>query len=160
MAQTTHATHTTCHHPRRMLARIIGIGLGVAFASAAVFDRAVLNAQEPQPKVQELTITLRTTPTPSVAGDNDFEVTVTGPDSKPIVGADVSVLLVMPAIPKMNMPEMRSTVSLKPASGKAADEGKYVGKVEVMMAGRWNVTIAVKAGTTSLGEKKLTLMAR
>ena len=160
MAQTTHAAHTTRQHPRRMLADILAVGLAAALASAAVCDRAVLDAQEPQPKVPELTITLTTTPTPSVAGDNDFEVTVTGPDSKPIVGADVSVLLVMPAIPKMNMPEMRSIVSLKPANGKAADEGKYVGKVEVMMAGRWNVTIAVKAGNTNLGEKKLTLMAR
>jgi hypothetical protein len=129
-------------------------------AAVTVFDHAMLNAQEPQPKAPEVTITLATKPTPPVTGDNEFEVTVTGPDSKPVVGADVSVLLVMPAMPKMNMPEMRSSVSMKPAIGKAADEGKYVGKGEVMMAGRWNVTISVRVGTTSLGEKKLTLMAR
>lgn len=151
-------TRSTRQPKLRTLAGI-AIGLGAALAAVTVSDRPTLNAQEP-PKAPELTITLATKPTPTVTGDNEFEVTVTGPDGKPVVGADVSVLLVMPAMPKMNMPEMRSSVSMKPAIGKAADEGKYAGKGEVMMAGRWNVTITVRAGTTTLGEKKLTLMAR
>lgn len=159
MTQTIHSTRSP-RQPRLRTLAGLAIGLGAALAAVTVFDHAMLNAQEPQPKAPEVTITLATKPTPPVTGDNEFEVTVTGPDSKPVVGADVSVLLVMPAMPKMNMPEMRSSVSMKPAIGKAADEGKYVGKGEVMMAGRWNVTISVRVGTTSLGEKKLTLMAR
>ena len=64
------------------------------------------------------------------AGDNQFEVTVKGADGKPVSGADVSVLFVMPAMPAMKMAEMRNEVKLK-----ASAPGIYAGPGNVMMAG-------------------------
>src|SRR6266853_2352930 len=52
-------------------------------------------------------IMFMTNPTPAKAGDNELEVMVNAADGKPIDDADVSVLCVMPAMPAMNMSEMR-----------------------------------------------------
>ena len=89
------------------------------------------------------------------AGDNQFEVMVKGTDGKPISGADVSVLFVMPAMPAMKMAEMRNEVKLKPSGS-----GMYMGSGNVMMAGKWNVTVSVKQGGKQIGQKKLTLTAK
>jgi nitrogen fixation protein FixH len=80
---------------------------------------------------------------------------VKGADGKPVTGADVSVLFVMPAMPAMKMAEMRNEVKLKPAGA-----GTYAGSGNVMMAGKWNVTVSVKRGGKELGQKKLTLTAK
>lgn len=92
-------------------------------------------------------------PTAPKSGDNQFEVMVKGADGKPIENADVSVLFVMP--PMGAMAEMRNEVKLKPAGG-----GKYTGSGNVMMAGKWNVTISVKQNGKDIGQKKLTLTAK
>jgi hypothetical protein len=94
-------------------------------------------------------------PTAVKAGDNQFEVMVNGADGKPVTGADVSVLFVMPAMPAMKMAEMRNEVKLKPAG-----PGAYAGSGNVMMAGKWNVTVSVKQGGKELGQTKLTLTAK
>jgi len=96
-----------------------------------------------------------TQPTAVKAGDNQFEVKVNGADGTPVTGADVSVLFVMPAMPAMRMAEMRNEVKLKPAG-----PGTYAGSGNVMMAGKWNVTVSVKQGGKELGQKKLTLTAK
>ncbi len=157
MTDTT-ARRTLHHHLQLALCVALLVG-GTALAGAGSFDRTT-SAQDTPAKPPEPTITLTTTPNPPVMGDNVFEVAVAAPDGKPVVGAEVSVLLVMPAMPMMSMPEMRSTVALKPAEGKAADEGKYTGRGQVTMAGRWNVTVSVKVTGKDVVEKKLTLRAR
>src|SRR5882672_11796123 len=78
-------------------------------------------------------------PTALKAGDNQFEVMVKGADGKPVAGADVSVLFVMPKTATMG--EMRNEVKLK-----ASEPGMYMGPGNVMMAGKWNVTISVMQG--------------
>jgi YtkA-like len=87
------------------------------------------------------------------SGDNQFEVMVKGADGKPIEKADVSVVFVMP--PMGAMAEMRNEVKLKPAGG-----GKYTGSGNVMMAGKWNVTISVKQNGKEIGQKKLAVTAK
>jgi hypothetical protein len=52
-----------------------------------------------------------------------------------IPDAKVTVTLVMPAMPSMGMPEMRSTYDV-PFSG-----GMYMGKANIPTAGSWNVTV-------------------
>jgi hypothetical protein len=102
----------------------------------------------PKPKVAKaagLDIMLMQ-PTAVKAGDNQFEVMVNGADGKPVTGADVSVLFVMPAMPAMKM--------------KPAGPGTYAGPGNVMMAGKWNVTVSVKRGGKELGQKRLTLTAK
>jgi hypothetical protein len=87
------------------------------------------------------------------AGDNQFEVMVNGADGKPLADADVSVLFVMPATASMS--EMRNEVKLK-----SAGAGKYTGMGQVMMAGKWNVTVSVKQKGKEVGQKKIALTAK
>jgi nitrogen fixation protein FixH len=103
-----------------------------------------------------LVITFTTQPTPAKGGaDNLVEVSVKDAKGQPVSDADVSVTLVMPAMPAMNMAEMRNAVTLK-----SAGAGKYSGKGQVMMAGTWNVTVTVKKAGKPIGEKKTTLIAQ
>jgi RND family efflux transporter MFP subunit len=86
------------------------------------------------------------TDTPLKAGaDNAFNATVTGPDGKPIADAHVTVTLVMPAMPAMGMPEMKSTFELPWSASKQM----YVGDGQPGMSGSWSVTVeASRNGTT------------
>jgi RND family efflux transporter MFP subunit len=78
------------------------------------------------------------TDTPLKAGaDNVFNAMVTGSDGKPITDAHVTVTLVMPAMPSMGMPEMRSTFELPWSASKQM----YVGKGQPGMPGTWSVTV-------------------
>jgi hypothetical protein len=61
----------------------------------------------------------------------------------------------MPAMPAMNMGEMRRTVKLEPVS-----DGMYRGKGDVPMAGRWNVTVSVSVHGRALANKKLTITVK
>lgn len=138
---------------------ILALGLGAALTAAAVFEVPALAGPQSGSNPPQVTVTLATRPSPPVTGDNDFDVTVQA-DGRPLVGADVSLLLVMPAMPEMGMPEMRNTIVLRPAEGKAADDGKYAGRGQVMMAGTWYVTVSVKVANADVAETKLTLVAR
>ncbi len=64
---------------------------------------------------------------------------------KPVTDAQVAVSLVMPAMPAMNMPEMRNSFDLRWNAGQNA----YTGSGRIPMAGSWNVTVvATKQGQT------------
>ena len=84
-------------------------------------------------------ITLAVDPNPPKgARDNMFHVTVLDANGKAVPDADVTVTLVMPAMPSMSMPEMRNSFKL-PFTG-----GMYMGKGNVPMAGSWNVSVEAK----------------
>jgi len=136
------------------------VAIAVLFSTLALIDVRAQAAQPAQSKTPTPTVTLTTKPAPPVTGDNEFIVAVTGPDKKPLVGADVTVTLVMPAVPSMNMPEMKNSVTLKPVSDKPADAGKYTGKGQIAMAGKWNVVVTVKQQSKTIAEQKLTLAAK
>ena len=72
----------------------------------------------------------------------------------PVTDADVSVLQFMPAMPTMNMPAMRNEVKLPHAGG-----GVYRGPAQVMMAGRWEVTVTVSKGGRQIGRKQFAMTA-
>lgn len=112
------------------------------------------------PKAKEPSVTLTTKPTPAVAGATDFTAVIADADGKPVVGADVVLTLVMPAMPAMKMAEMKNTVTLKPVSDKPADAGKYTGKGQIMMAGSWNATVTASINKKTVVEKKLTVTAK
>jgi hypothetical protein len=103
---------------------------------------------------KKLDIAFTSSPKPTKIGDNAFEVIVKDGAGMPVTGADVSVLLFMPAMPAMKMPEMRNEVKLKHAGA-----GKYTGSGPVMMAGTYTVTVSVKENGAEVGQKKLTLTA-
>lgn len=102
-----------------------------------------------------LLITFRSQPDPPQVGDNTFEVTVKDPDGTPVTDAQVIVVLFMPAMPTMNMPAMRNEAKLAHVGG-----GVYRGPGQVMMAGRWEVSVLVIRAGRRVGMRPLTIVAR
>jgi hypothetical protein len=102
-----------------------------------------------------LDITFRPQPDPPKTGESVFEVAVKDANGQPVADADVSVQLFMPAMPTMNMPAMRNETKLPHVGG-----GVYRGPGQVMMAGRWDVTVSVAKGGQQLGRKQLAVVAK
>jgi hypothetical protein len=148
-----HGFHSVIHTVRRHGLFVVGVAfLSVLVASASAAQAPV--KARPKTKPARLDIMLMK-PTAAQTGENQFEVMVKGADGKPITDADVSLLVVMPAMPAMKMPEMRNEIALKPAG-----PGNYTGTGQVTMAGKWNVTVIVKQGGKELGRKQVTLTAK
>jgi RND family efflux transporter MFP subunit len=148
-----------------------GLELGQRVASSALFFldsesqlRAALEAYQPTPSAgapvvppssQGLQIELTTDPQPLKTGATTFMVSVHDAEGRDVSDAEVTVLLYMPPMPSMNMPAMRAEARLS-----ALGDGEYRGKGDVLMAGRWDVTITVARGGTRVGARQLTLVAR
>lgn len=124
---------------------VVALAIGTASISAAGQAAAT---QKPS-----LDIMLMTKPSPPKMGDNTIEVMVKDAAGKPITDAEVSALFYMGAMG--NMPEMKNTVTLKHQK-----EGTYVGTGQVMMAGKWDVTVTVKRAGKELGNKKFPITAK
>lgn len=100
-------------------------------------------------------ITFRAQPDPPRAGENQFEVVVKDPAGQAVTDAEVTVQLFMPAMPTMNMPAMRNEATLPHVGG-----GVYRGMGQVIMAGRWDVTVLVGKGGQQAGRKQFAIAAR
>ena len=145
--------HSVAHAVRRHAFVIVGVAaLSAMVALPSTAQSPAKSSAKAKPA--RLSIMLMK-PTAATTGDNQFEVMVNGADGKPVADAEVSVMLVMPAMPAMKMAEMHNEVVLKPAAA-----GTYTGTGQVMMAGKWNVTVSVKKGGKELGQKKVTLTAK
>lgn len=99
-------------------------------------------------------IAFRSETDPPTSGDNTFEVTV-NKDGAPVEDASVTAAFTMPAMPSMNMPEMRSSATLEPAG-----DGRYRGTGQLSMAGTWNVRVTVRRNGEQLGTKTLSIVAK
>lgn len=75
-----------------------------------------------------------------VVGNNRLLVAVETPDGEPVTDANVEAVAIMPAMGAM--PEMRAT-----AQFKHAEDGRYVGDLELTMAGGWPLTLKVDSPT-------------
>jgi Cu(I)/Ag(I) efflux system membrane fusion protein/cobalt-zinc-cadmium efflux system membrane fusion protein len=125
--------------------------------------RAAVRGFEPAPggspaasaPADRLDIAFRPQPDPPRTGDNMLEVSVKDASGQPVTDADVSVTFFMAAMPTMNMPAMRNAATLQHAGG-----GVYRGPGQVMMAGRWDVTVDVMRGGQRLGSRELSMVAR
>jgi hypothetical protein len=102
-----------------------------------------------------LDVTLRTEPDPPHAGENTFVVGLKDSDGQAIADADVSVVLFMPPMPTMNMPAARSDATLV-----AVGNGLYRGTAQVMIPGRWTVTVNVARAGKPLGARQFAVMAK
>jgi Cu(I)/Ag(I) efflux system membrane fusion protein/cobalt-zinc-cadmium efflux system membrane fusion protein len=148
-----------------------GLKEGEQVATSATFFldsesqlRAGLQNYEPSPAAQgattapagpPLAITFRAQPDPPKTGDNTFEVHVADASGMPVSDADVLVQLFMPAMPTMNMPAMRNETKLTPVGG-----GLYRGPGQVMMGGRWEVTVSISRAGQKAGSQQFALVAR
>lgn len=95
-----------------------------------------------------------TEPSTVQKGSNTVRVKLTGAAGKPITGADVTVTFFMAAMPSMNMPAMKTTVT---ASEKG--NGMYEGKGDLGSGGIWQVTISASKGGNVIATRKLTVKA-
>jgi nitrogen fixation protein FixH len=102
-----------------------------------------------------LDIMLMTKPSPPVTGKNTVEVMVKDVAGKPVTDGDVMVTFFMAAMPAMKMAEMKNSVTLKHVK-----DGTYSGVGQVMMSGKWDVTVAVKRGGKEIGSKKFPVNAK
>jgi Cu(I)/Ag(I) efflux system membrane fusion protein len=109
--------------------------------------------EKPSPKAAK--ITYRTDPDPlQGAAPGKFYVQLVDVTGKAVTDAQVRVTLVMPAMPSMNMPEMRATADLS-WNGK-----EYSGTINVPTAGSWTTTIeAIRSGQL-LASQHVRLTAR
>jgi membrane fusion protein, copper/silver efflux system len=84
-------------------------------------------------------ITFAVEPNPPKGGtENMFHASVVDENGKEVPDADVTVTLIMPAMPAMGMPEMRSSFKLPYA------QGMYMGKSNIATAGSWNAVVEAK----------------
>ena len=113
------------------------------------------SASTPAAPTSAIDIVFRSQPDPPRAGESTFEVVVKDSAGRPVPDADVSVLQFMPAMPTMNMPAMRSETKLPHAGA-----GTYRGPAQVLMAGRWDVTVTVSKGGRQLGRKQFAVTAQ
>lgn len=88
------------------------------------------------------------------AGENSVSVVVTDANGKPVSDVAVSATYYMPAMPSMNMPEMRDSFDLAPQG-----DGRYAGDVNLSMGGTWVVTVVAKRGEESVVRKRFSIVA-
>lgn len=100
-------------------------------------------------------ITYLSEPDPPRAGDNAVSVQVRDEHGTPASDLAVTATYYMPAMPSMNMPEMRDSFPLASAGG-----GRYTGNVRLSMGGTWAVTVVAKRGEESVARKQLTIQAK
>ena len=146
-----------------------GLAGGELVATSATFFidsesqlRAALQGFEPVPRAAEggaprerLEISFRSDPDPPRSGENAIEVEVLDPTGQPVTDADVAVVFYMAPMPTMNMPAMQTDATLSHQGG-----GVYRGEGEVMMAGRWDVTVQVSRDEQPLDSRVFTVVAR
>ena len=134
---------------------VAGAVIAVAIAMNVPLQIAAASQQSAATKKPTLDIMLTSKPSPPKTGDNTFEVMVKDPAGKPITDAEVTAMFVMAAMPAMKMPEMKNNVTLKHEK-----EGRYVGTGQVMMAGKWDVTVMVKRAGKEIGSKRFPVTAQ
>jgi Cu(I)/Ag(I) efflux system membrane fusion protein/cobalt-zinc-cadmium efflux system membrane fusion protein len=92
---------------------------------------------------------------PKGAAENTFRVTVVDANGRPVEGAQVKVTLVMPAMPSMSMPEMRSSFELPWIAG----QNLYRGRGTISTPGPWNVTVEVSKDGKLIGSYRTRVSA-
>ena len=123
----------------------------------AATQQAATSSTNKGAEASAVKIDLHADPNPLKAGeDNQFHVTLTGADGKPITDARVTVTLIMPAMPSMNMPEMKSSVELAWKAGSQM----YVGKGQAPMAGRWTVLVEARKNSNVIASMRTHLSAK
>jgi hypothetical protein len=128
--------------------------LGATLASTACTKSEAPPATAGTTTGEGMAIEFRNQSDPPTSGDNTFDVTVMK-DGAAVTDATVTAAFSMPAMPSMNMPEMRSTATLAPQG-----EGRYRGTGQLSMAGTWNVVVRVTRGTEELGSHRLSIVAK
>ncbi|MHB8304336.1 MAG: FixH family protein [Acidobacteriaceae bacterium] len=105
----------------------------------------------PPPRVRAH-VEVTTDPTPPHKGSNTVRVKLAAEDGKPISGAQVTVTLLMPAMPEMGMAAMKTVIEAMSKGG-----GIYEGKADIGSGGRWQLTVTATQNGRAIAKKQLTL---
>jgi RND family efflux transporter MFP subunit len=123
----------------------------------AAAQQAAPSSTNKSPEASAVKIDLHADPNPLKAGeDNQFRVTLTDAGGKPISDARVTVTLIMPAMPSMGMPEMKSSCDLAWKAGSQT----YEGKGQAPMAGTWTVLVEARKNNGVIASMRTHLGAR
>lgn len=90
---------------------------------------------------EHYTITAQLKTTPPAVGDNTFTFNVSSLHGKTPDNLSLDVTAMMPAMPKMRVP--------KPTF-KKVENGRFQGKINLMMPGLWEIKVTVKQGGQTL----------
>jgi Cu(I)/Ag(I) efflux system membrane fusion protein len=127
------------------------------FASAQQTQTAAASPTNPGAEASAIKVDIHADPNPMKAGeDNQFHVTLIDAAGKPISDARVTVTLIMPAMPAMGMPEMKSSCEL----AWKADSKTYGGKGQAPMAGTWTVLVEARKNSNVIASMHTHLSAR
>ena len=149
----SHISTQRVHGKGRFGFAAAGAAIALAITIAIPLQTAAAAQQPAAGKKPTVDIMLTSKPSPPKTGDNTFEVMVKDAEGKPITDAEVTAMFYMGAMGAM--PEMKNNVTLKHQK-----EGRYVGTGQVMMAGKWDVTVMVKRAGKEIGSKKFPVTAQ
>jgi RND family efflux transporter MFP subunit len=133
--------------------RLTGGLTGMFGGSKSYSETAPSSATPSKPSSHKMTVRLDPDP-PQGARQNTVHVTLTDAAGKPVTDAQVRASFQMPAMPAMNMPEMRNGTELKWTGSD------YTGPIQIMMAGGWNVTIEARRGNEVLATTQTHINAK
>ena len=127
------------------------------FASAQQTQTAATSPKNPDAEPSAAKIDFHSDSNPMKAGeDNQFHVTLTDAAGKPISDARVTVTLIMPAMPSMGMPEMKSSGELAWKAGSQM----YVGNGQAPTAGTWTVLVEARKNGNVIASMRTHFSAR
>ncbi len=111
-----------------------------------------INAAQPVAATARLQLT--TTPSPPAKGANQLRASLTAPGGKGIIGAQVTVQFLMPAMPAMNMPAQHARATLT-----SQGRGVYTGTIRLPSGGNWQVTVTAMRDGQLIASRQLRLRA-
>ena len=101
-----------------------------------------------------VTIEFGTDPESPHKGANTVRVKLSGSDSKPVTGGQVTATFFMPAMPAMGMAAVRIVATLTEKGG-----GIYEGPLQLQSAGTWQVTVVARRDGKTIASKQLSVTA-
>jgi len=111
------------------------------FAAGAQTQSGAPSSTSQPGQTNEAKLEFQADDNPMKAGqDSSFHAILTGANQKPIPDAQVTITFIMPAMPAMNMPEMRNSFAL----GWMPAQQMYMGKGQAPMAGAWTVIVEAR----------------
>jgi Cu(I)/Ag(I) efflux system membrane fusion protein/cobalt-zinc-cadmium efflux system membrane fusion protein len=138
----------------------VAAGASFLIASEAQLSAAAGSFAPPPPGVAgapaaaTASLLLTTDPSPARKGANTFRVLLRDAHGAPIVGAQVTLTLAMPAMPAMGMAAKLVRVAMHDAGG-----GRYQGSGALDSGGQWQVTIVASQGGRLLAREQTSLRA-
>jgi RND family efflux transporter MFP subunit len=127
------------------------------FATGQQAQTAATTPTNASAEASAVKIDFHADPNPMKAGeDNQFLVSLTDAAGKPISDARVTVTLIMPAMPAMNMPELKSSCELT----WLASRQMYLGKGQAPMPGNWSVFVEARRNGNVIASSHTHLSAR